>query len=62
MDSTLTKGTNFSFLNSTSINNNVDSLINFYFGENTSEQIKDEYQKKELYFKALNNLQKSQIP
>ncbi|WP_235824965.1 aKG-HExxH-type peptide beta-hydroxylase [Bacillus salipaludis] len=62
MDSTLTKGTNFSFLNSTSINNNVDSLINFYFGENTSEQIKDEYQKKELYFKALNNLQESQIP
>ncbi|MDA1569751.1 HEXXH motif-containing putative peptide modification protein [Bacillus cereus] len=62
MNVLLTERTNFSFLNGTTINNNVNALIDYHFGENTSEKIKNEAERKDYYFKTLNSLQESQIP
>ena len=56
---TLEKRTNLTFLNKNIINSNSEELINFYLGEASKETFSD---KKEIFIRSLNALQKTKIP
>ncbi|MED4046215.1 HEXXH motif-containing putative peptide modification protein [Priestia aryabhattai] len=55
------KKTNLYHLNNNNINKNIDAIIDYHFGKDTSKKIQEK-EKKDYFFQSLNFLQRSQIP